>query len=241
MDHLDLDTGGALKPLYFEPSVKFTAEDDFFAFPSKADFRGNENTGEIHWSDLEHLNGFLQQWLFFGLLRTVLQDDDFDDNHFITNGVTTPIIDTKRLHEYLTNWETRANRRDNELTMRMIKAQLALDKAREVVMVLCSMKWDDWNDDTDPHIQPSKVDANLALSLMVLGETLTNAKSLIVERVGFAIRGWHGDAREGWGIPSAVINLMVNRGWCVRTIYVLSCQLRSHVGNRRIPGYSARC
>jgi hypothetical protein len=54
----------------------------------------------------------------------------------------------------------------------------------------------------------------------VLGETLTAAKSKIVQRVGFNIRGWHGDANEGWGTPKLLLRQMEGDDWCPRTIHM---------------------
>lgn len=64
------------------------------------------------------------------------------------------------------------------------------------------------------------------MSLMVIGETLSNAKARILKQVGFEARGWSGDPSAGWGTPTAVIEQMLNEGWCPRTIRLLKIQLR---------------
>jgi len=238
MDHLELSFGVILNPDYFSTSAKFGADDDFFAFPNKPEYRWNGATGMLRGLPPLSINEFLQQWLFFGLLQTVLQDRTFKENDFITHGTTSRTIHTKMLTRYLEAWERTVSNDNNGMTMRMIKAQLALDKAREVVTTLYSMNWADWGSGHNPPREPDK---KLILSLMVLGETLTNAKCQIVERKGFTIRGWHGDANEGWGIPSVVVNYMINKGWCVRTIYVLTCQLRSHVRNYKNASFDEHC
>lgn len=226
MDHLDLSLDNLFRPQYFPSSITFAKGDDFFTIPER--FGWSEST-ETFSDPQTSLNAFLQQWLFFGLLHTVLQDDQFRENEFIVDDR----INTKRLKHYLSTWEQRANAGDKGMTMRMIRAQLALDRARDVVSRYCSLEWKKW-ETNDSTISPDKVDPSLALSLLVLGETLTNAKCRIVERVGFTIRGWHGDANEGWGVPSAVVRAMYQAGWCKRTIYVLGCQLRSHVSKFRV-------
>jgi hypothetical protein len=109
----------------------------------------------------------------------------------------------------------------------MIQAEVALAKAHKVVLKYCSLVEKDLKGKKKEG--PDTVDSDLGLSLMVLGETLTNAKAKIVERVGFNVRGWHGDANEGWGTPSCVIKRMEDIGWCKRTVHMLEGQLRSHV------------
>ncbi|KAF2105388.1 hypothetical protein BDV96DRAFT_608286 [Lophiotrema nucula] len=212
MDHLGLGLD-VFRPRYFKPAVRFdptSKEYDFFTFPSKK-YKWNE---EGRFDEAGHnINEMLQQWLFFGLLSTVLNDENFNQNLFHKDGS----ILTTQLELTLQEWEEREQNDERGRTMRMIRAQLALDKARETIQVLCS-------DDAK-----LEVDEYLALSLVVLGETLTNAKCKIVERFGFTIRGWHGDANDGWGIPSFVKERMIKeKGWCRRTIHVMSCQLKNH-------------
>jgi len=238
MEILSLAVPKALKTKYYAnlESVKFTADDDFFTFPEKPTFLWDDETGILRASALpDYLNSFLQQWLFFGLLRTVLQDEGFDEADFIEHGNipgSTRYIRMDQLPKYLESWKQRINDRNTRTVMSLIKAQFALDKARKVLMKWYSLDWDEWDMNRNLYTQPNDIDPNLALSLMMLGEVLTNAKCQIVEPVGITVRGWHGNANEGWGIPYVVVNFMLNKGWCIRTIYVLSCQLKSHVGNR---------
>ena len=234
MDHLGLQLGDVFRPQYYVSSKTFQTGEDFFAFPKRCEW--NESTGKFSNPDT-NFNEFLQQWLFFGLLKTVLQDSNFNEHNFVRDGY----INTGLLPTYLLRWEERAKASKNGITMQMINAQLALDRSREVVSKYCSLNWDNWEKTGTSIMLPNSVDSELALSLMVLGETLTNAKCRIVERVGFTIRGWHGDANEGWGVPWVVVAKMIRAHWCKRTVYVMSCQLKSHVSRqmvRRLDGHN---
>jgi len=234
MDHLDLGLRDEFRPKNFEnifdPNSK---EYDFHTFPEhvgweldeKLNFATTRQKGKFTDFRNVEFNQFLQSWLFFGLMATVLQDKEWFYGHFLSSN--TERIDTKKLKDYLKSWETRECDDDSDgRTLRMLKAQVALDKAREVVLMYCSA---DGKKVMSAVQSPNKVDDKLGLSLMVLGETLTNAKCKIAARVGFNIRGWHADANEGWGTPLCVIEAMELKGWCRRTTHMLKGQLRSHV------------
>lgn len=233
MDHLRISIGDEFRPLYYGTGNKFDLNDhDFHSFPDKVGWELDDSTfeltkkGNLKDGSILEKGPFLQSWLFFGLLATVLRDPDWKPEDFFTTDPSN--INTVQLPEYLKRWEERESkdqsRRDRMArTLRMIKAEVALAKARKVVIKHCSSEEDNRQGG------PGAVHPNLALSLMVLGETLTNAKAKIVERVGFNVRGWHGDANEGWGTPSCVIKQMEKLGWCPRTIYMLEGQLKSRV------------
>ncbi|KAG9234097.1 hypothetical protein BJ875DRAFT_25721 [Amylocarpus encephaloides] len=220
MDHLNLPLGEVFRPLHYGNAFR-KSEHDFHTFPKEVGWRLNgqelEVTGECRITDF---NQFMQSWLFFGLLTTVLQDENWSQDDFIIQA--SDRIKTGELKRYLEKWEEREAADLPGQTLRMIKAQLALDKACKFVLLYCTL------DGQKSLKTPREIDQDLALSLMVLGETLTNAKAKIVKRVGFTIRGWHGDANEGWGTPSCVIDGMIEDGWCPRTIHMLKGQLRSH-------------
>lgn len=201
---------------YFGNAFK-RGENNFHTFPEDSGWVLDENY-KLH-QRLEggiqrktpsvNFNQFLQSWLFFGLLFTVLEgDEELHQGAFIYNESTITTID---LPDYLAKWEKRESlpRSKDDQTLRMIKAQVALDKAHKVVLEHCSF---DEDKGTPAPNSPKRVDGELALSLMILGETLVNAKCKIVERVGFNVRGWHGDASEGWGVPLIVVDTMRKKG-----------------------------
>ncbi|KAF2793873.1 hypothetical protein K505DRAFT_417498 [Melanomma pulvis-pyrius CBS 109.77] len=170
----------------------------------------------------------MQSWLFFGLIAAVVYDDNcrtFDPALLVT--VDKSKICTDNLVDILNDWyaweQKEENRKGQE--MRMIRAQLALDLARKVVKQYCSYE----NLEMEGRVHgPFHLDSSLALSLMVLGETLTNAKARILNQIEFNISGWSGDATMGWGTPLAVLEKMKRANWCPRTMRLLRAQLREN-------------
>jgi hypothetical protein len=238
MDHLNILLGPEFKVEYYGTGDKFDPADrnyDFHTFPQRVGWELDDSTsvltkkGELGNDRILDFNQFLQSWLFFGLLAAVLRDPGWNHEHFIFDQNTS--IHTKNLPDYLARWEERESKDQTpkgriERTLRMIKTEVALTKAHKIVLKYCSSE-----EEENTRKGPGAVDPHLSLALMVLGETLANAKSKIVERAGFNVRGWHGDANEGWGTPSCVIKKMEETGWCKRTIYMLQGQLLSHVSH----------
>lgn len=66
----------------------------------------------------------------------------------------------------------------------------------------------------------------LSLCLMVLGETLSAAKTHIMNDLGLYISGWLVDDDDGWGPPSYVQS-EIEKKWCPRAQTVLQGQLGS--------------
>jgi hypothetical protein len=220
MDHLaNLSLGSEFRPMYFGENLFDPSIDEFHSFPDTHNYKFNDR------DELQPLDGgieldhFLQSWLFFGLLATVIQlpHGESHSGDFVSEDRDQ--IDTRYLGEYLGKWRSFEISHEEGRTLRMIRAQIALDRAREVVRNHCSSE--------GKFYRPGQIHPNLSLSLMVLGETLTNAKSKIVEEISFNIQGWHGDATEGWGTSACVLEKMKLDGWCPRTLHVLKGQLKS--------------
>ena len=170
-------------------------------------------------------DAFLQSWLFFGLIATVARTDQpFKATDFTEKGIGN-YVHTKTLNEHLKKWKESELSKKDGLFDRMIRAEAALVKARRVVLKYCSY-------DTEkelPWSHPYFIDSEIALSLMVLGETLAAAKEKIVKQADLPhIRGWYGDANEGWGTPRCIIKRMKDDKWCKRTVQTLRGQLRNH-------------
>lgn len=244
MDHL----GGAygafveVRLLVREQHMFDPEKDDFFTFPDKKGWKLNDDyTLETKSSDNSFPSTFeelLQSWLFFGLIATVVRYQSQRptkadlENQFVSQG-HVPHVHTKNLGNLLRDWEkrekkawgSREKKRDEGLTARMIRIQMALERARHVMRHYCS---DHPLYEKDTSLQkktsPQTFD-DLALSLLVLGETLSAASAKIVDQFGFHICGWYGDATEGWGIPRKVTTKMKEDGWCRSTINVLRGQL----------------
>jgi hypothetical protein len=238
MEHLDLTLGRDIKIEYH--GNKYNAEHSFQNFPGKQPERWKLNTSsgklkpedpnEIGKKDFKkRYSQFMQSWLFFGLIAAVVYDDygrNFDHKRLVQDRQR---VNTKELPEMLKEWRAwemdPANTRGRK--MRMIRAQFALDLARKVVTANCSL--DNLELEGDPDWQgPMVLKPELAMSLMLIGETLSNAKARIIKEIGFHVRGWYGDTEDGWGTPKAVVGWMKEEGWCPRTIKLLRAQLRNN-------------
>lgn len=226
MDHLDISLGDLFTVQDYH-NLFNPEEHQFHTFPKACGWDLQDDTLEFHIDTKSEVNAnrFFQSWLFFGLLATVLQ---LESANFYRKFVSKSggFIDTKELNTYLKEWKEQVIREPNahRRSLRMIRAHVALEKARQIVFEYFS---DEGSERKRPG-NPIIIHAHLALSLMVLGETLMNAKAKIVELVGFNIRGWHGDANQGWGTPPCVLLKMKDDNWCERTVHILKCQLRSH-------------
>lgn len=237
MDHLGLKLHDNLDyiPYYEEP--KYDPKDGFHAFPGTVGWKVNDRHGcELIGDRPEKFLPFLQAWLFFGLLHTVLSDSikDLDVYQEFTT-TNRRYLSTASLPGCLTRWkeyeekqfEQPENNHETKkaYSIRMVRIQMALDRAKGVVRRYCSL------DGTPPTGNEYAVPKNyetdkfdpISLSLIVLGETLSNAKAKIVEQIGFKIRGWHGDAAEGWG-TSRLVRDKMEAVWCAKTLHVLKGQ-----------------
>jgi len=258
MEHLGLDLLRKAVPEYH--GNDYDGKYSFQEFPDKHNWKLDTSSGKIIPSrasvitsqgDLrKRYSRFMQSWLFFGLIAAVVFDDDVKKfepelRRFITEKRSS--VTTVYLQGILKNWKIREMNTENARgrNMRMIRAQLTLDLARKVVSANCSLKDPVGNiGDEDP----MEMRPELALSLMIIGETLTNAKAQIIKQTGFHVRGWYGDTEEGWGTPEAVIGWMRKDHWCPRTVKLLRAQLRhnatallgvyaSHVGDVSFEGH----
>jgi hypothetical protein len=197
-------------------------------------------------------NEFIQTWLFFGLIFTVLRDqhdesllsfedlrDPQDDRRHgselhgqneLQRNINTKLLPSKL--KAWADWETSAERDAADHRMRMIHLDLILEKARRVIQKHCS-----YQDSADDQAQYSESTGNpwfttneMALSLMVLGETLTQVKRNIMTRMRtrrqiLPVPGWFSDDEIGWGQPRLVIEQMLKGGWCLRTQNLMRKQL----------------
>lgn len=232
MDHLKLELGQLWKPGYYGNIFNSNKHppDRFHDFPNTIGWVLSNDTLEFKPDPVKtatiKFNQFLQSWLFFGLLSTILQKPSKELSRVgALVSDSQDFINTTKLNTYLESWsEDVAKQDDHSRSLRMIRAQVALERACRVVREYCS------NDGKmrKPEGHPCYVDPVLGLSLMVLGETLTNAKSKIAEKSKLSINGWHGDAMEGWGTPSCVLDKMKDDGWCQKLVEVLKLQLRAH-------------
>jgi len=229
-----------LKLLYLEGfSVtnfgnKYDSSVSFQNFPGKVGLAVTTASGELKEEEVDGVSRkpelefkeLMQSWLFFGLITAVVYDDNNIDKWELVASDFDPddkgTLTTRELPRILEDWRKREISQDGKpgQKMRMIRAQLALDLARKVVNTYCSAD--------SPKRAARLLDSKVALSLMVIGETLSIAKARIIAQIGFSVRGWYGDATIGWGIPQKVVIAMHNEGWCPRTVQLLKSQLRNN-------------
>ncbi len=170
-------------------------------------------------------NKFVQDWLFFGVLRAILgrlpQFDiteftrrDTEYNHWIT---------TKPLPMYLEKWLNHEIENPDGSVPRLLQAQLVLDKARHYVFEFCSVfalgtrpKW--------------SIDDKVVFSIMILGETMSSALTKIQRKTRFSLRGWsdHDYSRQGWGYSQVVLEAFREQPWwCLKTVAMLQGVMRN--------------
>ena len=160
------------------------------------------------------MNNLVQSWLFFGLINCVVQNGEplIKPQQLNRDGV----VDTKDLPAALEMWFDHERKHPRAAKLRLIQAEFCLELARQVVQANL--------------VRPSNngVDPLVALSIMVLGETLSAVKEQITEGLGAKVNGWHREDGEGWGPPAYVFNCMEEWRWCSRTRRILRSQLGSN-------------
>jgi len=175
----------------------------------------------------EPLENFLQPWLFFGLIFTVVQaykrpilsyDDLVLHDGFIT---------TEKLAAALEKWQRYESQNLDGIEFRMIRVEQALRIARRVMRKNCSYPREAGYVQPKPNMT-SYVRPAISLSIMVLGETLSAVKAQILRATNSEVGGWHHDDGEGWGEPPYILMKMHKQGWCPRINCLWRSQLRSH-------------
>ena len=116
------------------------------------------------------LTGFLQRWLFFEVLRSVL---GAPPHTFVTRNHVT----TVPLGELIQAWREEARSAlPSQAHGRIVRAQRVLDQARHYVSKYCAARGL-----APDELSPNwPVDPTVALSLMVLGETLGKSTLLLL-------------------------------------------------------------
>lgn len=177
---------------------------------------------------------FLQSWLFFGLISTVVQNNTepllaIDD---LRNGGQ---LNTGGLYSALERWAEWETSNLKGFWYRMIQVEYVLDKSRLVVRrnLGYNVVDDHVEYNVKPHDDPRYFTDENALCLMTVGELLSAVKTRImksVERKGCFnhLSGWHADDDHGWGPPRYVFKMMEKARWCSRAKHLLKGQLRSN-------------
>lgn len=242
MDHLELKLENDLGNVPCAEGSKYDTNFEFHDFPESVGWKVNDRHGCEILNPDQHRDfiPFLQAWLFFGLLHTVLAASDSSINVHKEFTASTKYISTKRLGWHLEKWQQyekeqwEKSEHNQEIrrsySIRMVQVQMALDRARGVVRRYCSLEGS--SPTLDEYIFEGGGDDKtlfdaISLSLVVLGETLSNAKATIVEQIGFRISGWHGDAMQGWGTHKLIKEKM-EKDWCARTLHVMEGHFRGN-------------
>ena len=220
MDHL--------YTLLWLPQVQYLVDENraydslgFHRFPSRTGWRlGSTGRWECESDKSRNLTSFLQAWLFFGLLTEFLgQGSQFESEIYRTKGTFSRwIITTEQLPRHLGEWRKRMLKAkdDSTLPLLAIQAGLALDEARSVVSKCCS----------GDH-QDERIDDMVALSLMLLGETLSNALSSVLNEGQVHMSGWYLIPAIGWGDSKRLLlKLKQEQRWCSRSARYLRSTLR---------------
>ncbi|KAK8877587.1 hypothetical protein PGQ11_002533 [Apiospora arundinis] len=171
---------------------------------------------------------FLQAWLFYGLIFTVVQKNQkpilcYENLNTGHNGS----LSTRTLAKALDDWKDWENNNPSGRVLRMVRAEKVLDIARRTIRRMFSCE-----NDSHRHQPPSNdryhVSDQCTLLLMTLGEALSAAKSVIMQETGSELGGWHYSHNEGWGEPRFVIQRMEDHKWCPRTMHMWRSQLQSN-------------
>lgn len=212
--------------------------DTFLNFPAVKGWEFNKDgslkSGPID-PDKSILTIFLQAWLFFGLISTVVKKGDTPFLNYLsmckegTKG--SSYVTTENLMEALIKWEKwEYSNGGSGSVFRLISIGHILEMSRRIVRQNCTKTQQRLQTElieTDGDSSP-EVDHKIALSIMVLGETLTGVVSRIKRNIGIRLEGWHSDENEGWGPPRYVLKRMEVGNWCPRAVYLLTGQLRSN-------------
>ncbi|KAL8717117.1 MAG: hypothetical protein Q9225_005615 [Loekoesia sp. 1 TL-2023] len=221
-------------PLYCNPSEpSFDGRErkerkliDFIQLPQALGWKIEENGDRSLETGSAELDEVTQRWLYFEVLAQVfghLPDYQWED--FVKKDrYGVDYVNTTKLPEYLEKWlDSEKKSQSTESKRRLIRIQQVLDKARAYVSRYCAVpsrkdkaRWE--------------IDDLLALSIMVLGETLTRALNVIQRKLGFRIEGWCSyDLRShGWGYSKLILQMLDEDEWCAKAIHMLQALLRGN-------------
>ena len=165
-------------------------------------------------SSLE-FNIMMQRWLYFELLSSFLSDAQFPYHHYYHSspGETDAFITTSKLNDRIARWAECMHTEVTDPHKRVLQAQHVLVMARAEVARACTA-----NDGPSSRQSQLPIQPEIALSLIVLGETLTRAL-LDLETTHKSLHqpGWRHEVLkcQGWGTSTWVLEKLHNL-WDVR-------------------------
>ena len=196
---------------------------------------GLPNLAGNQWSG----NHFVQRWLYFEVLREIFQDVEgysFGSTFTRSGRDGRYTVNTEDLPEFLQKWRQKEMINPEGRVQRLIHIQQVLDRARFYASRYCSVteyKKNLETGDTDYKALPVKWPINdlVALSILVLGETLSRALRKIQKKVSFNIKGWHSrdEGAQGWGYSKLALKLLDNSvQWSPKAIDMLRGRFRGN-------------
>ena len=208
------------------PHRKESKLNDFFQLPQRFGWTFHENGDRFRDSGTAGIDHVTQRWLYFEVLAQVfghLPEYSWED--FVKEDRSgMRYITTKDLPKYLERWLISEKKSEAyQRKSRLIRIQQVLDKARLYVSQYCAVlgrkgkaTWE--------------INDILALSFMILGETLTRALSLIQKKLAFRIEGWcsNDQRNQGWGYSKLMLHKLDEDGWCPKAIHMLQALLRGN-------------
>lgn len=204
----------------------------FLVYPESEGWRLHHDYRlELHGSQgapRQDLAAFLQSWLFFGLIgatiqvdgRPVLREDKLRDGEFlVTNNLAAAFrewVDWERWHP-------------EGQQVRQVEVGYILSTARQVVRRNCGLDIVTKSVSYSASIgHPQYVPDQLALLLMVVGETLSTILVGIMEDAIARTALLNAGLGDGWGPPRWVLAQMEKEGWCPRDVRLIHDQLGAH-------------
>lgn len=191
---------------------------------------------------------FLQSWLWFGLVQTVLQGANGKPLCKESVWIGQHSISTEHLPEALRKWAAFQKRHRKNAKLRIMMAGCVLEQARRAVVANLAYNEGEEEEEWDmkkekaiavsdevamfrelPRQHPRHISHVTALSIMVFGETLSVQRAKIISDLGLNLHGWHEDKDGvvGWGPLKYVLLKMAEEGWYRRTVRLLRGQLNS--------------
>ena len=173
----------------------------------------------------ESFTKFVQRWLYFEVLREILGHlPKFNLDDFIREemgGGPKTWITTDKLPGYLQKWLEHEKRDFNK--QRQLHAQLVLNRSRSWVLNNCAVV------DRNEHSR-WRIDKKVALSIMILGETLTSAMIRLQRETQFKVLGWvnHEDSSPGWGCSEIILDRFHDNHICPHKVGMLRGRLRNN-------------
>ena len=183
-------------------------------------------------SPYEKSSGFVQRWLFFGLLLELLSGcgnfriDTYYTRGQYRNNEIQGSVNTSSLEEDIRSWEAYELHNPEGRKARLIHKQYVLNRARYYIHTFCSVNSNYLfpkyaADKQGPRWPKTAVNERIVLSIMAVGQTLSKAMARIQKLSGFNLKEWqsHDEKNEGWGYSALIVDELKAKHWCPHAIH----------------------